>query len=159
VHETAFIAPTAVLIGDVMVEANASVWFGAVLRGDSGQIMVGEGSNIQDNAVLHESVRIGRNCTVAHLALVHGAVVEDDVLIGNGALVYEGCHIGTGSVIGAGAVLAPNTQVPPGALMLGVPARRAPRTHTDLDALIRDRAADYHAHRQRYLDTFRPLAP
>jgi carbonic anhydrase/acetyltransferase-like protein (isoleucine patch superfamily) len=152
VHESAFIAPTAVLIGDVVVEANASIWFGAVLRGDSGQVVVGEGTNIQDNAVLHGTTRLGRDCTVAHLALVHGVEVEDNVLIGNGALVYDGCHIRAGAVIGAGAVLAPNTEVPPGALMLGVPARRARAVNTNLEEFVRAGAADYHQSRTRYLD-------
>ena len=125
VHETAFVAPNAVLIGDVVVEANASIWFGAILRGDSGRITIGEGTNVQDGCVLHEETTIGRNCTLAHMVLAHQCVTEDDVLIGNGALVFGGVHIGRGSVIGAGAVVSPNTNVPPGTLMLGVPARAA----------------------------------
>jgi carbonic anhydrase/acetyltransferase-like protein (isoleucine patch superfamily) len=129
-----------------------------VPRGDSGRIVIGEGSNVQGNAVLHESVTVGRNCTIAHLALVHGAAIEDEVLVGNGALVYEGSHIGNGAVIGAGAVLAPNTRVPPGVLMLGSPARQVRPANTDLRALVEARASDYESLRVRYLAALRLIS-
>ena len=157
VHETAFIAPTATLIGDVVIEAGASVWFGAVLRGDSGRITIGEGTNVQDGCVLHEETTIGRNCSLAHMVLAHGIVTEDDVLIGNGALVYDGSYIERGAVIGAGAVVAPNTRVPAGALMLGVPARQARSVTTDLGDLVSSTADDYHGERVRYLAGLRAL--
>src|SRR3990172_1974626 len=123
VHESAFIAPTAVLIGDVEVQANASVWWGCVLRGDLGKIVIGEGTNVQDGSVLHEVTVVGKNCVIAHLCLVHRAEVGDNVLIGNGALVFGPVEIGAGSVIGAGAVVVPNTKVPPNTVMMGVPAK------------------------------------
>ena len=156
VHESAFIAPTAAIIGDVVIEAGVSVWFGAVLRGDWGRITIGEGSNIQDGAVLHEETTLGRNCTVAHQALAHRIVCEDDVLIGNGAVVFDGTYIETGAVIGAGAVVPPNTRVAAGSLMLGVPAR-AVNSASDLRELIEGRTRDYEQLRSQYLRGMRPI--
>lgn len=157
VDPTAFVAPTAVLIGDVVVGPRASIWFGAVLRGDSGRITIGEGSNVQDNAVLHEETTLGRNVTIAHLVLAHAIVAEDDVLIGNGALAFGGAHIGSGSVIGAGAVLAPGTDVPPGKLALGVPAKVIRDARDSDRALILGTARTYQALRDRYGAEFRAL--
>lgn len=148
VHETAFVAPNAMVIGDVEIHAHASIWFGAVLRGDQGPIVIGEHTSVQDGAVIHKATSIGRNCTIAHLALVHEAVVDDNVLIGNGALVYGGVHIGSGSVVGAGAVVT-GGEVVPGSLMLGVPARKVPAA-IDLDAMIAKYVADYDGIRPMY---------
>src|SRR5690242_4016492 len=88
VNPTACVAPTAVLIGDVTVEADASIWFGVVLRGDSGPIVIGEGTNVQDGAVLHEETIVGKYCVLAHQVLVHHATLGDGVMVGNGALVF-----------------------------------------------------------------------
>jgi carbonic anhydrase/acetyltransferase-like protein (isoleucine patch superfamily) len=126
VHPDAFIAPTAVLIGDVVVEAGASVWFGAVLRGDEAQIKVGEGSNVQDNAVIHCATNlptiIHRNVTVGHSALLEGCVVEDGSLVGMGAIMLQRSRLGAGSMLAAGSVLGEGKQIPPGVLAAGVPA-------------------------------------
>ena len=150
-HETAFIAPNAVLIGDVEVHANASIWFGCVLRGDAGKIIIGEGTNVQDGSIFHEETTVGKNCVIAHLCLVHRCVVGDNVLIGNGALVFGPAEIGEGSVIGAGAVVTPNTTVPPNTVMMGVPAKpvgeAAERHHQQTERL----AAGYLRNRGRYL--------
>ena len=89
IHPTAFVAPSAVLIGDVTLEENSSVWFGAVLRADSGKIVIGEGTNVQDGAILHEETVLGKFCVLAHSVLVHKAVLGNRVLIGHGALVYR----------------------------------------------------------------------
>ncbi len=124
VHSSAFVAPTAVLIGEVTIAAGASVWFNAVLRGDAGAITVGEDSNIQDCAVLHEEIAVGRGCTLAHLSLVHDSRLEDDVLIGNGAQVYGGVLVRTGAVVGAGAVVPGPMELPAHTLWLGVPAKQ-----------------------------------
>jgi len=157
VHESAFIAPTAVLIGDVEVQANASVWWGCVLRGDAGKIVIGEGTNVQDGSVLHEATVVGKNCVIAHLCLVHRAEVGDNVLIGNGALVFGPVNIGAGSVIGAGAVVVPNTKVPPNTIMMGVPAKAATeateRHHRQTEQL----AGVYHRNRVRYLQGLTPV--
>ncbi|MFA7297809.1 MAG: gamma carbonic anhydrase family protein [Dehalococcoidia bacterium] len=155
VHPTAFVAPEAVLIGDVEVHANASIWPGAVLRGDMGPIVIGEGTSVQDNAVIHERTTIGRDCTIAHFALVHESTIEDRVLIANGAMVFGQAHVGEGALIGAGAVMN-GGDVPPGALMLGIPARQV-NTGSDIRAVIEKGIVDYGALRPRYLSEFRAI--
>ena len=123
----AFVAPTASVIGDVTVEAGASVWYGAVLRGDVERIFVGAQANIQDNCTLHADpgfpVSIGQRVSVGHNAVVHGATVEDDCLIGMGATVLNGAVIGAGSLVAAGSVVLEGTVVPPRSLVAGVPAK------------------------------------
>jgi len=126
VHADAYIAPTAVLIGDVEVAAGASVWFGAVLRGDEGGIKVGEGSNVQDNAVIHCArdlpTLIERDVTIGHSAQLEGCVVEAGALVGMGATMLQRSRLGAGSMLAAGAVLGEGIEVPPGHLAAGVPA-------------------------------------
>ena len=128
---SAFVAETAAVVGGVTVEENASVWFGAVVRADNEPIAIGAGSNIQDNATLHCDpgcpMRIGRNVTVGHNAVVHCASVGDNTLIGMGARLLTGAVIGKNRVIGAGAVIRENEVVPDGMLMVGVPAKAARR--------------------------------
>ena len=123
----AFIAPTAVLIGDVVVEEGASVWFGAVLRGDYSRIVVGAGSNVQDNAVVHTNeglpTLIGSNVTVGHLCMLHGCVVEDGALIGMGSIVLDGARIGQRTMLAAGSVVNEGGEIPPGVLAAGAPAQ------------------------------------
>lgn len=126
VHPDAWVAPTATLIGDVIVEAGASVWYGAVLRGDFSQVIVHQGANVQDNSVLHggaQAVEIGAGATVGHLCVVHGCTVGEEALIGNGATVLDGAHIGRRALIAAGATVSPGTEVPDEMLAVGVPAR------------------------------------
>ena len=127
IHPTAWVADSAAVIGNVELHENVSVWFGAVLRGDGAKITIGAGTNIQDNTVMHGGITIGKDCVIAHLALVHACTIGDGVLIGNGALVYDRVEIGDGAFIGAGAVVVPGTKVPPNTLMLGSPAR--PKGH------------------------------
>src|ERR1700682_2800719 len=126
IHKAAYTAPTAILTGDVVIEAGASVWFGAVLRGDEAQIRVGEGSNVQDNAVIHCSTNlptiIERNVTVGHSALLEGCVVEEGSLVGMGAIMLQRSRLGAGSLLAAGAVLGEGSEIPPGHLAAGVPA-------------------------------------
>ncbi len=125
-HADAYIAPTAVLIGDVEVEAGASVWFGAVLRADEAAIKVGEGSNVQDNAVIHCARNlptvIERNVTIGHSAQLEGCVVEEGALVGMGATMLQRSRLGAGSMLAAGSVLREGIEVPPGHLAAGVPA-------------------------------------
>ena len=126
-HPDAYIAPTAVLIGDVDVAAGASVWFGAVLRGDESTISVGEGANIQDNVVVHCAQNlptiIERDATVGHSAQLEGCVVEQGALVGMGATMLQRSRLGRGSMLAAGAVLPEGAHVPPGRLAAGVPAK------------------------------------
>ncbi|HSV38527.1 MAG TPA: gamma carbonic anhydrase family protein [Nocardioidaceae bacterium] len=127
VHPEAFIAPTATLIGDVTVEKGASVWYGAVLRADICQIIVREGANIQDNSVVHGApdsvVEIGPGATVAHLCIVHGSVLEEKALLGNGSTLLDGARLGAGSMVAAGSLVSPETQIPTGVLAAGAPAQ------------------------------------
>jgi len=126
VHPDAYIAPTAVLIGDVEVGAGASVWFGAVLRGDEAAIKVGEGANIQDNVVVHCAhdlpTLIERNASVGHSALLEGCVVEQGAVVGMGATMLQRSRLGAGSMLAAGAVLGEGKSVPAGHMAAGVPA-------------------------------------
>jgi carbonic anhydrase/acetyltransferase-like protein (isoleucine patch superfamily) len=126
VHPDAYIAPTAVLIGDVVVEAGASVWFGAVLRGDEAQITVGQGANVQDNAVLHCAEHLPTvlepNASVGHSAQLEGCIVEHDAVVGMGATMLQRSRLGAGSMLAAGAVLQEGMEVPPGHMAAGVPA-------------------------------------
>ena len=126
VHPDAYIAPTAVLIGDVRIGADASVWFGAVLRGDDSFIEVGEGSNVQDGVVIHCSqdlpTILGRQVSVGHLACLEGCIVEDGSLVGTGSIMLQRSRLGKGSLLAAGSVLAEGVEIPPGHLAAGVPA-------------------------------------
>jgi carbonic anhydrase/acetyltransferase-like protein (isoleucine patch superfamily) len=126
VHPDAYIAPTAVLIGDVEVEAGASIWFGAVLRGDEAHIRIGAGANVQDNAVVHCAqdlpTVIERNASVGHSAQLEGCVVEEGALVGMGATMLQRSRLGAGSMLAAGAVLEEGKEVPAGHMAAGVPA-------------------------------------
>ncbi len=152
-----FVADTACVIGQVELGDEVSVWYGAVLRGDVGRIVVGARSNIQDLACLHMTggvshVHVGCDVTVGHGALVHGARVGDGALIGMGSILLDNAEIGEQSVVGAGAVVTPNTKIPPRSLVLGSPARVVrelsredfeqgkvgARVYTDLAARFRD---------------------
>jgi deoxyuridine 5'-triphosphate nucleotidohydrolase len=123
----AFIADTAIVIGDVSIGHQSSLWFGVVARGDAAPIVIGSRTNLQDGAIVHADERypttIGDDCTLGHAAVVHGAVLEDRCLVGIGALVLNGARIGAGSVIGAGAVVAERQVIPPRSLVLGVPGK------------------------------------
>jgi carbonic anhydrase/acetyltransferase-like protein (isoleucine patch superfamily) len=126
VHPTAWIAPTATLVGDVTVEANASVWYGVVLRADFGPVIIREGANVQDNSVLHggpEGTQVGPGATVGHLCVVHGAVIGAQALVGNGATIQDGATIGPKTLVAAGATVAPNTRIDGELVLLGQPAR------------------------------------
>ncbi len=122
-YEHCFIAPNATVVGDVILEKDVNIWFGAVLRGDSGTITVGEGTNIQDNSVVHDKTVIGKHCTVGHGAIVHGCTVGDGCLIGMGAIVLSGAVLGDGCLVGAGALVTGKTNAPAGSVLLGSPAK------------------------------------
>jgi carbonic anhydrase/acetyltransferase-like protein (isoleucine patch superfamily) len=127
VSPDAWIAPTATLVGDVRVEAEASVWYGAVLRGDFGPIVVRRGANVQDGSVLHGGAdpvtEIGEGATVGHLCVVHGAVVGMEALVANGATVLDGATVGRRALVAAGATVPPGMNIPDGMLAVGIPAR------------------------------------
>jgi carbonic anhydrase/acetyltransferase-like protein (isoleucine patch superfamily) len=127
VSPSAWIAPTATLVGDVRVEAEASVWYGVVLRADFGPIIVRQGANVQDGSVLHGGedpvTEIGEGATIGHLCVVHGAVIGAEALIGNGATVLDGAVVGSRALVAAGATVPPGMTIPDGMLAVGLPAR------------------------------------
>jgi carbonic anhydrase/acetyltransferase-like protein (isoleucine patch superfamily) len=129
VSPEAWIAPTATLVGDVRVEAEASVWYGAVLRADFGPIVIRRGANIQDGSVLHGGddpvTEVGEGATIGHLCVVHGCVIGTEALIGNGATVLDNAVIGSRALVAAGATVPPGMVVPDGMIAVGVPARVA----------------------------------
>ncbi len=122
-----WIAPNASVIGKVTLEKDASIWFGAVLRGDNDPIIIGEGSNVQENSVLHTdpgyTLRVGKNVTIGHMAMLHGCTVGDNSLIGIGAVVLNGAKIGKNCIIGAKALITEGTEIPDNSLVVGAPGR------------------------------------
>ncbi len=147
VHETAFVAENASVIGNVTLGKESGVWFGAVLRGDHEAIVIGERSNVQDNATLHmapgRTLTVGKNVTIGHNAVVHGATVKDNVLIGMQACVLDGAVIGENSIIGAGALVKENEVIPPFSLCVGVPARVVRTLTPEAAQKILDNAEEY----------------
>jgi carbonic anhydrase/acetyltransferase-like protein (isoleucine patch superfamily) len=155
VHPSAFIAPTAVLVGDVTIEENASVWYNAVLRADFSPIVVRRGANVQDCAVVHvtpaHGVEIGAGATVGHTCVVHGATVGEEALVGNAATVLDGARVGARAMIAAGALVTPGTEIPEGTLALGAPAKvRGPLAGTAAEFWVRANPSGYQALAQRH---------
>ncbi len=148
----AWVAPGATVVGDVSVAEEASVWYGAVLRADEERMVIGPGTNVQDNCVLHcdpgVPTIIGARVTIGHNATVHGSVVEDDVLIGMGSVLLNGVHVESDVIIGAGAVVPEGTRVPSGSLVLGVPGKVRGTLTEEQRTHIR-RAADGYVERAR----------
>lgn len=142
-----FVAENAVVIGAVKIESGASVWYGAVLRGDENSIQIGKNSNVQDNATVHTdrafSVEIGEGVTIGHNAVVHGCRIENNVLIGMGAVVLNGCVIEEDSIIAAGALVKENTVIPRGSLVVGVPGKIVKALSPEMIEAIRRNAEEY----------------
>ena len=138
-----YIAPNATVVGDVALGNDVNIWYGAVLRGDSGTITVGEGTNIQDNCVLHEKTTVGAYCTIGHGAIVHGCTVGDNTVIGMGAIVLNGAVLGEGCLVGAGAVVTGKTDAPAGSVLLGSPAKVV-KTLTEEQILGQRHGADHY---------------
>lgn len=150
-----FIAPTAVVIGDVTIDENASIWFQAVLRGDLEPIRIGASSNVQDGTVLHTDIgfpcELGRRVTVGHNAIVHGARVGDGALIGMGATILSGAIVGEGALVAAGALVPEGMRIPPGHLALGVPAKVIRELTPEEQRRIAEGIDSYVDQRGRYL--------
>ena len=161
IDPTAWIAPTAVLTGNVIVGPAATIWFGAALRGDNEPIIVGAASNVQENAVLHTDMgyplTIGADCTIGHKAMLHGCTIEPGSLIGMGATLLNGAKIGAGSLVGASALVTEGKEIPPGSLVMGAPAKVV----RDLDAAAQARllksAEGYRANAARFAKGMRAL--
>lgn len=159
--EDVYIADTASVIGKVRLEAGASVWPQAVLRGDNEWITVGEGANVQDGSVLHTDpgapLTIGRNVTIGHMVMLHGCVIGDNSLIGIGSIVLNNARIGENCMIGANSLITEGKEIPSGVLALGAPARVV-RPLTDQEiAIIEASAHHYRDNGRRYRDGLRPI--
>jgi carbonic anhydrase/acetyltransferase-like protein (isoleucine patch superfamily) len=156
IGEGVYLAPTAVLIGDVRLGDRANVWFGAVLRGDISHIEIGEETSVQDNVVIHCAAdlptRVGARVTVGHGALLEGCVVEDDSLIGMGAVVLQRAHVASGAMVAAGAVVSERQQIPAGVLAAGVPAQVKKELSGSARHWVESAAQDYQVRRRLYLD-------
>ena len=154
VHPEAWIAPGAVVVGEVSLGARASVWYGCVLRGDLEPIEVGEESNVQDGTVVHVDggfpTRIGRRVTIGHRCVVHGCTVEDGALVGMGAVLLSGSRIGAGALVAAGAVVLEGFEVPPGTVAAGVPARLRGPVPPALQERVAQSADSYVASAREY---------
>ncbi len=165
IHDSAFIAPGARIIGDVTVGPQASIWYNCVLRGDIHRIEVGARSNVQDGTVIHvEGPRpetdgcptiIGEDCVIGHMAIVHGATVEDGGFVGMGAVAMDDCRIGSGAMLGAGALLSPGKSIPSGEIWVGRPAKFLRAQDASQIAKIRFQTERYCRLAERHLDQLR----
>lgn len=155
--ESAFVAPGVILAGEVTLDEDANIWYNSVLRADYAPIRIGRASNIQDNCTIHvdtdRPALIGEYVTVGHNAVIHGATIEDEVLIGMNATVLTGAVVGRGSIIGAGALVTENAHVPPGSLVLGLPGKVARLLSPVESAPLRERALRYVELARRYRGT------
>jgi carbonic anhydrase/acetyltransferase-like protein (isoleucine patch superfamily) len=154
IAKNVFIAPNATVIGNVILAPGSSVWYGAVLRGDNDLISIGENSNIQDLSVVHvdpnKPVSIGKGCTIGHRAIVHGATIGDNVLIGMGAIVMNNVVIGENCIVGAGALITENKVIPPNSLVLGSPAKVVKSLSSEQVNSIRENARVYVENAKRF---------
>lgn len=163
VSPTAWIAPTATLVGDVRVEAEASIWYGAVLRADFGPILVRRGANIQDGSVLHGGsdpvTEVGEGATIGHLCVVHGAVIGEEALVGNGATVLDGAIVGRRALVAGGATVPPGMVIPDGMLATGVPARVVREVSGGAKQWVETNPAVYRDLARRHRVGVRPIDP
>ncbi|MCF6272762.1 MAG: gamma carbonic anhydrase family protein [Rhodobacteraceae bacterium] len=157
-----WIADEAVLVGNVVVEAGVSIWFGAVLRGDNERIFVGAGSNIQENAVLHTDpgflLEIGAGCTIGHKAMLHGCIIGENSLIGMGAIVLNGAKIGKNCLIGAGALVTEGKVIPDGSLVIGSPAKVVRALSEEAIGQLRLSAISYRDKMEKYRTGLRAVS-
>ncbi|MDW4496527.1 gamma carbonic anhydrase family protein [Sulfitobacter sp. D35] len=161
VHDDCWVAPDANVIGRVVLEAGASVWFGATLRGDNEEIRVGPGSNVQENCVFHTDMgyplSIGADCTIGHKAMLHGCTIGDNSLIGMGATVLNGAKIGRNCLIGAGALITENKVIPDDSLVVGAPGKVVREIDADTIAGLTASAEAYQAKMRVFRDGLRRL--
>lgn len=155
-NEALFIAENATVTGDVSLGKDTGIWFGAVIRADNEKITIGDGSNVQDNCVVHVSAghpaNIGKNVSIGHGAIIHGCTVKDRVLVGMGSIILNGAEIGEDSIIGAGAVVPENKIIPPGSVVMGVPGKVVKEVSEDQKAHIMKNSQIYIELARRYAD-------
>jgi carbonic anhydrase/acetyltransferase-like protein (isoleucine patch superfamily) len=154
-----YIAPNAVVIGDVTLQENATVWFGCVLRGDADHIEIGAGSNVQDGAVMHVDpgfpLTVGQNVTIGHNAMLHGCTIGDGSLVGINAVVLNGAKVGKGCLIGANALVTEGMEIPDGSLVLGSPAKIKSQLSDEQQQGLKMSAEHYVSNGQRYTEHLR----
>ena len=157
-----WVAPTAVLVGDVVLESGTSVWFGVTIRGDNERITVGQGSNIQENTVMHTDMgyplTVGKGCTVGHRAMLHGCTIGDNSLIGMGATVLNGAKIGKNCLIGAGALITEGKVIPDGSLVVGAPGKVVRELDNAAIDGLRKSAVGYQNNMRRFRGGLTPIA-
>jgi carbonic anhydrase/acetyltransferase-like protein (isoleucine patch superfamily) len=155
IHEDTWVAPGAHVIGRVVLEEGAGIWFGVTLRGDNEEIRIGAGSNVQENCVFHTDMgyplSVGRNCTIGHKAMLHGCTIGDGSLVGMGATILNGAVIGKGCLIGAGALIPEGKVIPDGSLVMGMPGKVV----RELDAAAQDKLLASAAHYRDRMRRFR----
>ena len=161
IHADSWVAPNATLIGRVAIEEGASVWFGAILRGDNEEIRLCAGSNIQDGCVLHTDMGfplvIGPDCTIGHKAMLHGCTIGEGSLVGMGATILNGARIGRGCLIGAGALVTEGKEIPDGSLVVGAPGRVIRTLDAEAQAQLRLSAEGYRRNYRRYMAGMRAV--
>ena len=163
VSPAAWIAPTATLVGDVHVEAEASIWYGAVLRADFGRIIIRRGANVQDGSVLHGGAdpvtEVGEGATIGHLCVVHGAVIGFEALVGNGATVLDGVVVGRRALVAAGCTVPPGMTIPDDMLAVGVPARILGEVTGGAKQWVQTNPALYRELARRHAASAQPVDP
>ncbi|TAN09166.1 MAG: gamma carbonic anhydrase family protein [Rhizobiaceae bacterium] len=156
-----WIAPDAVLIGDVRLGANVGIWFGAVLRGDNEPIVIGADSNVQEHTVMHTDpgfpLTVGKGCTIGHRAMLHGCTIADNALVGMGAIVLNGAKIGRNSLVGAGALVTEGKEFPDNSLIVGSPARVVRSLDEAAIQGLRGSAKHYVENARRFAKGLKPL--
>ncbi|MEW9921893.1 gamma carbonic anhydrase family protein [Marimonas sp. MJW-29] len=161
IDDSAWVAPDANIIGNVVLEANASVWFCSTLRGDNEVIHVGRGSNVQENCVFHTDMgyplTIGENCTIGHKVMLHGCTIGDNSLIGMGATVLNGAKIGKNCLIGAGALITENKVIPDGSLVMGAPGKVVRELDDQAIKALTASALHYSENAARFRSDLKPL--
>ncbi len=157
-----WIAETATVLGRVVLKRNASVWFGAVLRGDNDPIIIGENSNVQDGSIIHTDVGsptvIGANCTIGHMVMLHGCTIGDNTLVGIGAIVLNGAKIGKNCLIGAGSLITENKVIPDNSMVMGSPGKVVREVTAEQAQMLTASALHYVANWRRYAKTLKRLA-
>ncbi|WP_291735372.1 gamma carbonic anhydrase family protein [Leisingera sp. F5] len=161
IHEDTWVAPDANLIGKVVMEAGASVWFGVTIRADHEEIRIGEGTNVQENVVMHIDagypLTIGNNCTIGHKAMLHGCTIGENTLVGMGATILNGAKIGKNCLIGAGALITENKEIPDNSLVMGSPGKVVREVDAALAEKLTQSAQLYQDNMRRFRAELKPL--
>ena len=161
IHEDTWVAPDANLVGKVVMEQGASVWFGCTIRADHEEIRVGEGSNVQENCVMHIDagfpLTIGRNCTIGHKVMLHGCTIGENTLVGMGAIVLNGAKIGRNCLIGAGALITEGKEIPDGSVVMGAPGRVVKELDDKARAMLANGAKHYRENMARFRDGLKAI--